>query len=215
MLTAASALDFRALAQRRLPHFLFEYVDGGAYAEETLRRNVADLQAVALRQRVLADVSTIDTSISLFGRTFPLPLGLGPIGLAGLLARRGEVQAMRAAEAAGVPFCLSTVSACPLSEVAAAAAKPFWFQLYMIRDRGFMRALMARAAAAGCSALVFTVDMPVAGARYRDRRSGLSGAPGLGGRLRPPRPGARPSRLGVGRRRARPSAQPRQRRRSA
>ena len=184
MPTAASVPDFRDLARRRLPHFLFEYVDGGAYSEVTLRRNVADLESVALRQRVLADVSAIDTATTLFGRPLALPVALGPIGLAGLLARRGEVQALRAAEAAGIPFCLSTVSACPLAEVAASASKPFWFQLYMIRDRGFMRDLMARASAAGCSALVFTVDMPVAGARYRDRRSGLSGASGLGGKLR-------------------------------
>lgn len=184
MPVAATALDYRDLARRRLPHFLFEYVDGGAYAEVTLRRNVEDLAGIALRQRVLADVADIDTATTLFGRRQALPVALGPIGLAGLLARRGEAQAVRAAEAADVPFCLSTVSACPLAEVAAAARRPFWFQLYMIRDRGFMRALMERAAAAGCSALVFTVDMPVAGARYRDRRSGLSGASGLGGRLR-------------------------------
>ena len=175
---AASALDYRELARRRLPHFLFEYMDGGSYGEVTLRRNVADLEAVALRQRVLSDVSTIDLSTRLFGRGMAMPVALGPIGLAGLNARRGEVQAVRAAEAAGVPFCLSTVSACPLQEVAAAAKSPFWFQLYMVRDRGFMRDLLAQAKAAGCSALVFTVDMPVPGARYRDYRSGLAGAAG-------------------------------------
>ena len=184
MRRAASALDYRELARRRLPPFLFEYIDGGSYAEVTLRRNVADLEAVALRQRVLTDVSTIDVSTTLFGRRQSLPVALAPIGLAGMNARRGEVQAARAAEAAGVPFCLSTVSACPLDEVAAAVADPFWFQLYMIRDRGFMRELLAKAKALGCGALVFTVDMPVPGSRYRDYHSGLAGAPGLAGGLR-------------------------------
>ncbi|MES2498129.1 MAG: FMN-dependent L-lactate dehydrogenase LldD [Pseudomonadota bacterium] len=181
---AASALDYRELARRRLPHFLFEYIDGGAYAEVTLRRNIADLEDVALRQRVLQDVSTIDLSTELFGQTLAMPVALAPIGLAGLSARRGEVQAARAAEAAGIPFTLSTVSACPIGEVARGVTRPFWFQLYMIRDRGFMRDLLAQAVEAGCSTLVFTVDMPVPGTRYRDRRSGLSGAPGLGGQLR-------------------------------
>lgn len=184
MRKAASALDYRELARRRLPPFLFEYIDGGSYAEETLRRDVADLAAVALRQRVLTDVSSIDLSTELLGQKLALPVGLGPIGLAGMNARRGEVQAARAAEAAGVPFCLSTVSACPLDEVAAAVKQPFWFQLYMIRDRGFMRDLLARASALGCSAMVFTVDMPVPGTRYRDYRSGLAGAPGMAGSLR-------------------------------
>ncbi|WP_425998578.1 FMN-dependent L-lactate dehydrogenase LldD [Caulobacter sp. DWR1-3-2b1] len=181
---AASVLDYRELARRRLPHFLFEYIDGGSYAEVTLRRNIAELEKIALRQRVLRDVSCLDLTTTLFGRKQGLPVALAPIGLAGLNARRGEVQALRAAEAAGVPFCLSTVSACSLDEVAEAAAQPFWFQLYMIRDRGFMRELLARACERGCSALVFTVDMPVPGSRYRDYRSGLAGAPGLGGAAR-------------------------------
>ena len=181
---AASVLDYRTLAQRRLPRFLFDYIDGGSYAEVTLRRNVTDLERVALRQRVLRDVSAIDLSTRLFGQTLSMPLALAPIGLAGLAARRGEVQAARAAEAAGVPFCLSTVSACPLPEVARGVAKPFWFQLYMIHDRAFMADLLAQAKAAGCSALVFTVDMPVPGSRYRDVRSGLAGAAGPIGALR-------------------------------
>ncbi len=182
--TAASALDYRELARRRLPPFLFEYIDGGSYAEVTLRRNVADLENVSLRQRVLADVSAIDLSTELFGRSLSMPVVLGPVGLAGMNARRGEVQAARAAEAAAIPFCLSTVSACPLDEVAAGVAKPIWFQLYMIRDRGFMRELLSKARALGCSALVFTVDMAVPGSRYRDYHSGLAGAPGLQGSLR-------------------------------
>jgi L-lactate dehydrogenase (cytochrome) len=184
MKKAASALDYRELARRRLPRFLFEYIDGGSYAEVTLGRNVADLEAIALRQRVLTDVSEIDLSTSLFGRSQALPVVLAPIGLAGMNARRGEVQAARAAEKAGVPFCLSTVSACPLDEVARGTTKPFWFQLYMIRDRGFMRDLLDTAKRLGCSALVFTVDMPVPGSRYRDYHSGLAGAPGLSGDLR-------------------------------
>jgi len=176
--------DYRELARRRLPRFLFDYVDGGSYAETTLRRNVADLASVALRQRVLREVGGLDLSTTLFGQSLQLPVALAPIGLAGLTARRGEVQAVRAAEGAGVPFILSTVSACPLDEVARAASRPFWFQLYMIRDRAFMRDLLARAKTVGCSALIFTVDMPVPGSRYRDYHSGLAGAPGIGGTLR-------------------------------
>jgi L-lactate dehydrogenase (cytochrome) len=180
----ACALDYRELARRRLPHFLFEYIDGGSYAEVTLRRNIADLEAVTLRQRVLRDISNIDLSCTLFGRHQALPVALGPIGLAGMCARRGEVQAMRAARRADVPFCLSTVSACPLSEVATVAGDRLWFQLYMIRDRGFMRDLLAQAAAARAQALVFTVDMPLPGSRYRDYRSGLAGSSGISGSLR-------------------------------
>jgi L-lactate dehydrogenase (cytochrome) len=181
---AASAGDYRELARRRLPPFLFEYLDGGSYAEVTLRRNVADLERIELRQRVMRDVSALDLSTTLFGQSLAMPLALGPIGLGGLCARRGETQAVRAAESAAVPFCLSTVSACSIDEVAQAATRPFWFQLYMIRDRAFMGDLLAKAKAAKCSALVFTLDMPVPGARYRDIRSGLAGAPGPGGQLR-------------------------------
>jgi L-lactate dehydrogenase (cytochrome) len=181
---AASSLDYREIARRRLPHFLFEYIDGGSYDEVTLRRNVADLQDVALRQRVLRDVSTIDLETSIFGQRYAMPVALAPIGLAGMNARRGEVQAARAADAAGVPFTLSTVSACPIGEVAFRGGAPFWFQLYMIRDRGFLRDLLSQARDAGCSALVFTVDMPLPGSRYRDFRSGLAGAAGVAGSLR-------------------------------
>ena len=184
MRKAASALDYRELARRRLPRFLFEYLDGGSYAEVTLRRNVTDLERIALRQRVLRDVSTLDLSTQLFGQEMRLPIALAPIGLAGMNARRGETQAARAAAAAGIPFCLSTVSACPIDEVAKASPEPFWFQLYMIRDRGFMVDLMGQAKAAGCNLLVFTVDMPLPGSRYRDLRSGLSGASGFRGNLR-------------------------------
>jgi L-lactate dehydrogenase (cytochrome) len=181
---AAAVVDYRELARRRLPRFLFDYIDGGSYAEVTLKRNVTDLEQIALRQRVLRDVSNIELSVELFGHKTAMPLVLAPVGLAGMNARRGEVQAARAAEAAGVPFCLSTVSACPLAEVVAGVTRPIWFQLYMIRDRGFMRDLLAKVAAARCAALVFTVDLAVPGSRYRDTRSGLAGASGPLGELR-------------------------------
>ena len=171
---AANVSDYRALAKARLPHFLFEYLDGGSYDEVTLRRNVEDLQGVALRQRVLRDVSSIDLSTELFGKRWDLPLGLGPVGLSGLYARRGEVQAARAAAAAGVPFTLSTLSACSIAEVARAA--PLWFQLYIVKDRGFVSDMIARAREAGCGALLLTVDLAVPGTRYRDYRAGLSGS---------------------------------------
>lgn len=181
---AASISDYRELARRRLPRFLFEYIDGGSYAETTLGRNVSDLRDVALRQRVLRDVSDIDLSTTLFGQEVSLPVALAPVGLAGMNARRGEVQAARAAAAFGVPFTLSTVGACSIREVAAGSPTPFWFQLYMIRDRAFMADLLDLAEQAKCPALVFTVDMPVPGSRYRDYRSGLAGASGFFGDMR-------------------------------
>ncbi|PCD04212.1 alpha-hydroxy-acid oxidizing enzyme [Sphingomonas spermidinifaciens] len=172
---ATSTEDFRRRARARLPRFLFDYIDGAAGDETTLRRNVADLQDVAIRQRVLKDVSRVDTATTLFGRRQGSPVVLAPVGLAGMYARRGEVQAARAAAARDVPFCLSTVAVCPLEEVAPASRAPIWFQLYVIRDRGFMRDLIARAKAQGASAMVFTVDMPVPGSRRRDAHSGMSG----------------------------------------
>lgn len=176
----ASLEGYRELARRRLPRFLFNYIEGGSFAGATLARNEADLRDVTLRQRVLRDVSSIDLSVSLFGEDFALPVGLGPVGLAGMCARRGEVQAVRAAQAAGAPFCLSTVSLCPLEEVAAAAGRPFWFQLYMARDRGFVRDMLTGAEAAGCSVLLLTVDLAVPGVRNRSGGASL-GTPGLGG----------------------------------
>ncbi len=175
MVTIASTLDFQRAAKARLPRFLFDYADGGAYAEQTLRRNTADLGDIALRQRVLQDVATIDLSTTLFGRTMPLPVALAPIGIGGMYRRRGETQAARAANARGLPFTLSTVGLCGIDEVRRATDGPLWFQLYVLRDRGFMRDLIANAKAAGAEALVFTVDMPVPGARYRDAHSGMSG----------------------------------------
>ena len=171
----SSALDFREAARRRLPRFLFDYIDGAAYAETTARRNVEDLAAIALRQRVLVDVSDIDLSTELFGARQAMPVMLGPVGLSGLYARRGEAQAARAAAARDIPLCLSSLSVCGLSEVAAASPRPVWFQLYVIRDRGFMAELLALAAELGCAGLVFTVDLPMPGARYRDLHSGMSG----------------------------------------
>ena len=174
MTKAACVSDYRALAKARLPHFLFEYLDGGSYAEATLRRNVADLEAVALRQRVLRDVSRIDLSTELIGKTWSMPVGLGPVGLAGLYARRGEVQAARAAADANVPMALSSVSGCSLREVAASGNVP-WYQLYFVKDRGFVAELIKTAKEVGCEALVLTVDLAVPGSRYRDYRAAGGG----------------------------------------
>jgi len=174
-MTIASPSDYREIARRRLPPFLFDYIDGGAYAEHTLRRNVADLSHVALRQRVLKDMSQLDLQTTLFGETLTMPLALAPVGMCGMFARRGEVQAARAAHQYGVGFTLSSMSVCAIEEVASVMQRPMWFQLYILKDRGFMRNVLERAQAAGVSVLVFTVDLPVAGARYRDVHSGLSG----------------------------------------
>lgn len=174
----ATAADLRLRAQAKLPRFLFDYVDGGATDEQTLRANEAAWSGVTLRQRVLRDVDGVDTSTTLAGQPCRMPLALAPLGLGGLLARRGEVQAARAAEAAGVPFTLSTVGICPLGEVQAAVQQPIWFQLYMLRDRGIVQALLQRAWAAGCRTLVFTVDLPTSGMRHRDTRNGLSASAG-------------------------------------
>jgi L-lactate dehydrogenase (cytochrome) len=170
MKQAASISDYRALAKERLPHFLFEYLDGGSYDEVTLKRNIEDLQSVALKQRVLRDVSSIDLSTQLFGKRWAMPVGLGPVGLSGLYARRGEVQAAKAAAAAGVPLALSTVSACSLREVAGCGHVP-WYQLYFIKDRGFVAEMIETAKAVGSAALILTVDLSVPGSRYRDSRA--------------------------------------------
>lgn len=171
----SSIADYREAARRRLPPFLFHYVDGGAYAERTLARNMADLSEIALRQRILRDVAALSLETEVLGQRLAMPLALAPVGLTGMFARRGEVQAARAAASRGVPFTLSTVSVCPIAEVQAASPTPIWFQLYVLKDRGFMRDALERARAAGITTLVFTVDMPVPGARYRDAHSGMSG----------------------------------------
>ena len=174
-LQPASVSDYRELARRRLPRQLFDYIDGGAYDECSLHANVADLQRVRLRQRVLRDVSNIDLGTTLMGQSMALPFILGPVGLAGMFARRGEVQAARAAKAAGITFCESTVSICSMDEVHAAIGSSFWYQLYVLRDRGYARELLKRAQSLGCEVLMFTVDLAVMGARYRDTRNGMSG----------------------------------------
>jgi L-lactate dehydrogenase (cytochrome) len=171
----SSASDYRDAARRRLPRFLFDYIDGGAGAERTLAANMADLQSVTLRQRVMQGVGTVDLSTQWLGVAANLPVLIAPIGMAGMLARRGEVQGARAAAKKGVPFILSTLSVCSIEEVAAASERPIWLQLYMLKDRGFMENMLARAKAAGVETLVFTVDLPALGLRYRDAHSGMSG----------------------------------------
>ena len=171
----SSASDYRAAARRKLPRFLFDYIDGGAYAEHTLAANTADLAAISLRQRILKNVGQLSLETELFGQKLAMPVILSPVGLTGMYARRGEVQAARAAAGKGVPYCLSTVSVCPIEEVASQSSAPIWFQLYVLKDRGFMRHALERAQAAGVKNLVFTVDMPTPGARYRDAHSGMSG----------------------------------------
>ncbi len=173
MLAPASVSDYRELAKRRLPRLMFDYVDGGAFEEATLQANRLDLQKLPLKQKVLRDVSSLDTSVELFGRKMDLPVILAPVGFAGMMARRAEAQAARAAEKAGIPFTLSTVGICPIEEVRRATSAPFWFQLYMMRDRGVVKEILSRAQAANCGALVFTVDLPVLGTRYRDIRNGM------------------------------------------
>jgi len=170
---------FRSEAKKRLPSFMFEYIDGGSYDEHTLGRNVEDFRAVVLRQRVLRDVSNLRLGTHLLGRDWALPVGLSPVGIAGFFRRRGEVQAVRAAEAAGIPMVLSTMSCCALEEVRAASARPFWMQIYMIRDRGFMKDLIGRMEKAGIDTLFLTVDLAINGIRYRDRIGGLAGSQSL------------------------------------
>jgi L-lactate dehydrogenase (cytochrome) len=171
----ASPSDYRAAARRKLPRFLFDYIDGGAYGEHTLQANVADLTQVALKQRILKNVESLTLDTELFGRKLSMPVILAPVGLTGMFARRGEIQAAKAAANKGIPFTLSTVSVCPIEEVAPQSPQPIWFQLYVLKDRGFMRNVLERAQAAGVQTLVFTVDMPTPGARYRDPHSGMSG----------------------------------------
>ncbi|CDU08581.1 L-lactate dehydrogenase (cytochrome) [Vibrio coralliirubri] len=174
MIISAST-DYRAAAKSKLPPFLFHYIDGGSYGEHTLRRNTADLAEIALKQRVLNDMSDLNLETELFGEKLAMPIALAPVGLTGMYARRGEVQAAKAADNKGIPFTMSTVSVCPIEEVAPKIERPMWFQLYVLKDRGFMKNVLERAKAAGVTTLVFTVDMPVPGARYRDMHSGMSG----------------------------------------
>lgn len=171
----SSATDYREAARRKLPPFLFHYLDGGSGAEQTLRANVGDLQDVRLKQRVLKGSETLDLTTTWFGKKRDLPVALAPVGLTGMYARRGEVQAARAAASRNIPFIQSTVSVCSLKEVATQSPNPIWFQLYVLRDRAFMKDVLTRAKDLGAEVLVFTVDMPVPGARYRDAHAGMSG----------------------------------------
>src|SRR5690606_21428418 len=164
MIISAST-DYRAAAQRRLPPFLFHYIDGGAYAEHTLTKNVEDLAGIALRQRVLKNLPELSLETRLCDEALSMPAARPPVGLTGMYGRRGEVQAARAAADKGIRFTLSTVSVGPIEEVAPAISRPMWFQLYVLKDRGFMKNALERAKAAGVTTLVFTVDMPVPGAR--------------------------------------------------
>jgi L-lactate dehydrogenase (cytochrome) len=171
----SAATDYREAAKRKLPRFLFDYLDGGSYAEMTLRNNVSDLSSLALRQRVLKNVADLSLETELFGEKMAMPVMLAPVGLGGMYARRGEVQVAKAAKKARVPYIISTVSLCPLEEIVEKSGCDIWFQLYVLKDRGFMKHALERAQALGVTKLVFTVDMPVPGARYRDKHSGMSG----------------------------------------
>jgi L-lactate dehydrogenase (cytochrome) len=171
-----TALDYRELARRKLPRQLFDYLDGGAYEEITMRANVADLERLLLRQRVMRDVSRRDPTVEVLGRRLQVPIILGPVGLCGMFAARAEVQAARAAHAMGVPFIESTVSICGIEEVAQATPSPPWFQLYVMRDRAYAEDLMSRARAVGSPVLVLTVDLAVVGARHRDTRNAIVGS---------------------------------------
>jgi L-lactate dehydrogenase (cytochrome) len=169
--------DLRELARRRVPRAFFQYADHGSYSQSTLRANRADLDAVRFRQRVGIDVGTRDLATTIAGEPASLPLALAPVGLCGMQFGDGEILACRAAQAAGIPFCLSTMSICSVEDVAAAVREPFWFQLYLMRDRGFVRDLLGRVIAARCSALVLTLDLNVLGQRHCDIKNGMSVPP--------------------------------------
>ncbi len=179
MARATCIRDFREIARRRIPRAIFEYADGGAYGELTLAANRRDLDAMTLRQRVMIDVSQRALASTLVGQPVSLPLAIAPTGLTGLFHPDGEICGARAAQAAGIPFCLSTMSICSIEDVRGAVEAPFWFQLYVMRDRGFTRALIERARAAECSALVVTLDLQVQGQRHKDIKNGLSVPPRL------------------------------------
>ncbi len=171
--------DLRKVARRRIPRAIFDYADGGSYQERTLRANAADLDALSFRQRVMVDVSSTSLATTVLGAEISMPLAIAPTGLAGLFHADGEILGARAAAAFGIPFCLSTMSICSIEDVRAATNQPFWFQQYLMRDRGFNQALIERAIAAQCSALMLTLDLPLLGERWRDARNGLSIPPRL------------------------------------
>lgn len=174
-----SIADLREIARRRVPRALFDYADRGAYDESTLRRNHADFERLQLRQRVMVDVSKLSMATTVLGERWNMPIGIAPTGLTGLFHRDGEIHGARAARAAGVPFTLSTMSICSIEDVRAAVDGPFWFQLYLMRDRAFTEALIGRARAAGCPVLVLTMDLPIQSLRRRDAKNGLAVPPRL------------------------------------
>lgn len=180
IVTPVTTEDYRLLAKKRLPRFMFEYIDGGANRHETLNANISDFEKYNIKQQVMRDVSQVDTSTTLLGQASSMPIALAPIGMAGMMARRGEVKAARSAKTVGIPFTTSTVGICPVEEIQASINAPFWFQLYMLRDRDVILRLLERAQAAGCNTLVFTVDLAVAGMRHADTRNGML-APGIKG----------------------------------
>ena len=169
--------DLRQLHMRHVPKAFFDYADRGSYSEDTLRANRHDLQQIKFRQRILVDVSHRDLSTTILGEPAALPLILAPVGLLGMQHGDGEIHACRAAQAAGIPFTLSTMSICSIEDIAAAVDKPFWFQLYVMKDRGFIKSLIERAIAAKCSALVLTVDLQVIGQRHQDIKNGMTVPP--------------------------------------
>jgi L-lactate dehydrogenase (cytochrome) len=179
MKTMTCIEDLRQLAHRKVPRAFIDYAEAGSYAEQTLRANRTDLERINLRQRILCDVSNRSTKTTILGEPAALPLALAPIGLCGMQHGDGEILACRAAQEAGIPFTLSTMSICSIEDVAAAVEKPFWFQLYVMKDRGYIRSLVERAAAAKCSALVLTVDLQVIGQRHRDIKNGMTVPPEL------------------------------------
>lgn len=179
MKNITSIEDLRKIAQRKVPRAFFDYAEAGSYSQETLRANCSDLDHIKLRQRVMVDVSARDMSTTILGEKVSFPLALGPVAMTGLEHGNGEILACRAAQAAGIPFTLSTLSICSIEDVAQAVEKPFWFQIYVMKDRGFVRSLIERAAAAKCSALVLTVDLQVLGQRHCDVKNGLSVPPAL------------------------------------
>jgi L-lactate dehydrogenase (cytochrome) len=183
-LAPATINDYRELARRRLPRQLFDYIDGGAYEEATARANVADLEDVLLRQVVMRDVSERVQKTEVLGQAMKMPVILAPVGLGGMFAPRAEVRAARAAERAGIPFIESTVSICSIEEVAKATSTPPWFQLYVMRDRGYAEDLMARAQAVGSPVLCLTIDLAVVGARHRDVRNAIGGHPSTWAKVR-------------------------------
>lgn len=179
MKTITCIEDLRQLASRKVPRAFFDYVEAGSYAQQTLLTNCADMQRIKLRQRVMIDVSERETATIVVGEKLAFPLVLGPVALTGLQRGNGEILACRAAHAADIQFTMSTLSICSIEDVAEAVRKPFWFQLYVMKDRGFVRALIERAMAAQCSALVLTVDLQVLGQRHCDVKNGLAVPPSL------------------------------------